>query len=163
MAESELAIIIASIAVTVAIIGTIISGKLTRDSNRTTKEAFDHSKKINEATILLRLEDRFLDQRFKELQSRITTKSRIMVGADEPLSGKIIYDYLSLIQTLQPFIGQKLISIPLAYNFYGESIISVYEHEEIKEIIQDAQKKNPDSWKSIETLALVFIEYKKIR
>lgn len=163
MAESELAIIIASIAVIVAIIGTIISGKLTRDSNKITKEASDHSKKINEATILLRLEDRFLDQRFKELQSRITTKSRIMVGADEPLSGKIIYDYLSLIQTLQPLIGQKLISIPLAYNFYGESIISVYEHEEIKEIIRDAQKKNPDSWKSIETLALVFIEYKKIR
>ena len=157
MADIDWGIVIASIAVVIAIAGTVVSGILTRASNKITRQSAEDAKKMNEATILLSLEEKFLHPDFYELQGAITTRSPILKTNGGFLDDEsILYRYFSIYETIYGFVTRGLMTEDTIFGLYGTSIVVAYEHPEIAEWIRLYRKKFPGAWRGFVNLGKLF-------
>jgi len=138
----EVEIVVASIAVIIAIVGVVISGKLTRDSNIITR-------KSNEANILFKFEEKFLAENVAKLQLLISGKKSLYDISDFD-TNKALYDYLSIYEMIYNFLKNGLVTKESVLQLYVESLKVALEHPDVKKYIQiDRDTYHNAAWNSV--------------
>lgn len=158
--------LIASVAVSVATAGIVLSYKHSKksldqstlahgtseDALKESMKAYDDAKKYSEANFFITIEDKFNEEPIKALMSNVT-KNRPLSENNTGYSKGILHKYLSIFDFIYRFEQKGLLSPKYVKELYGEYVKTAWNHQEIQEYIKESREKYGDNmWASFTEL-----------
>jgi len=125
-----------------------------RKELKISRVSFEKSSKSYEAEVVLRIEEKF--QKTKGVLLSITSSKPIHKDLGGEFDDKDLYEFLSVLDLINTFLSNGLISEEVVKRLYGQSIVVTCAHDEIKEYVRLYQEKYPGAWGGIMDMAKKF-------